>query len=51
MDLFAELHREGNTVVMVTHNPGIQRYFDRTIVLRDGGLDCEPPACSVGTPV
>ena len=30
MDLFAELHHEGNTIVMVTHNPEIQRYFDRT---------------------
>jgi putative ABC transport system ATP-binding protein len=39
MDLFAQLHREGNTIVMVTHNPEIQRYFDRTIVLRDGRLD------------
>ena len=34
MDLFARLHREGNTIVMVTHNPEIQRYFDRTIVLQ-----------------
>ena len=51
MDLFAELHREGNTIVMVTHNPEIQRYFDRTIVLRDGALDCELPACPVDTPV
>jgi putative ABC transport system ATP-binding protein len=51
MDLFAELHREGNTIVMVTHNPEIQRYFDRTIVLRDGRLDCELPACPVDTPI
>ena len=51
MDLFAELHREGNTIVMVTHNPEIQRYFDRTIVLRDGALDCELPACPADTPV
>jgi putative ABC transport system ATP-binding protein len=51
MDLFAELHREGNTIVMVTHNPEIQRYFDRTIVLRDGLLDCELPACPADTPV
>ena len=49
MDLFARLHREGNTIVMVTHNPEIQRYFDRTIVLRDGRLDCELPACAAGT--
>jgi putative ABC transport system ATP-binding protein len=38
MDLFAELHRDGNTIVMVTHNPEIQRFFDQTIVLRDGRL-------------
>jgi putative ABC transport system ATP-binding protein len=38
MDLFAELHRDGNTIVMVTHNPEIRRYFDQTIVLRDGRL-------------
>jgi putative ABC transport system ATP-binding protein len=41
MDLFAELHRDGNTIVMVTHNPEIQRYFDRTILLRDGRLDAD----------
>ena len=41
MDLFAELHAEGNTIVMVTHNAEIRRYFDRTIVLRDGRLDGE----------
>jgi len=51
MDVFAGLHREGITIVMVTHNPEIQRYFDRTIVLRDGRLDCELPACDVGTPL
>ncbi len=38
MDLFAELHYDGNTIVMVTHNPEIRRYFDQTIMLRDGHL-------------
>jgi putative ABC transport system ATP-binding protein len=51
MDVFAGLHREGITIVMVTHNPEIQRYFDRIIVLRDGRLDCELPACDVDTPL
>ena len=51
MDVFAGLHREGITIVMVTHNPEIQRYFDRIIVLRDGRLDCELPACAVDTPL
>jgi putative ABC transport system ATP-binding protein len=44
MDLFAALHAEGNTIVMVTHNQEIQRYFDRTIVLRDGRLDADVAA-------
>lgn len=51
MDLFATLNREGITIVMVTHNPEIQSYFDRTIVLRDGRLDCELPACAAETPL
>jgi putative ABC transport system ATP-binding protein len=51
MDLFATLNREGITIVMVTHNPEIQRYFDRTIVLRDGRLDCGLPACAGETPL
>ncbi len=51
MELFAELHREGNTIVMVTHNAEIQPYFDRTIVLRDGRLDCDLPRCAPHTPL
>jgi putative ABC transport system ATP-binding protein len=51
MDLLARLNDEGMTIVMVTHNPEVQRYFDRTIVLRDGRLDCELPACAVDTPL
>jgi putative ABC transport system ATP-binding protein len=51
MDLFARLNGEGMTVVMVTHNPEIQRYFDRTIVMKDGRVDCELPACAADTPL
>ena len=36
MGLFRELNREGQTVIMVTHNPENCSYADRTIVLRDG---------------
>lgn len=36
MQLFKELNRKGQTVVMVTHNPDNCRYADRTIQLRDG---------------
>ncbi len=36
MRLFAELAREGKTVLMVTHERDISRFFTRTITLADG---------------
>ena len=30
------LHREGRTIIFVTHNPGLSQYSSRTIRLRDG---------------
>lgn len=36
MTLFRRLNDEGQTVVMVTHNPENSTYADRTIHLRDG---------------
>ncbi|MGH9462637.1 MAG: ABC transporter ATP-binding protein [Vicinamibacteria bacterium] len=36
--LFNELHREGHTILLVTHNPEIAERMDRTIVLRDGQI-------------
>jgi putative ABC transport system ATP-binding protein len=36
MALFRELNDAGQTVVMVTHNPGNGAYSDRTIHLKDG---------------
>jgi len=36
MQLFADLAREGKTVVMVTHERDLSRYFTRTITLSDG---------------
>lgn len=34
--LFQELHRQGRTIIFVTHNPEIAQYSGRTITLRDG---------------
>lgn len=34
--LFQKLHREGRTIIFVTHNPDISKYASRTIVLKDG---------------
>jgi putative ABC transport system ATP-binding protein len=36
MSLFGELHRQGRTIVLVTHEPDIARYAERTIHLKDG---------------
>jgi putative ABC transport system ATP-binding protein len=41
MALFRALNRSGQTVVMVTHNPGNCAYADRTILLRDGRVVVE----------
>jgi len=34
--LFRKLHRQGQTIVMVTHNPEAAAYADRVIHIRDG---------------
>ena len=36
--LFQDLHRQGRTIIFVTHNPDIARYSSRNIMLRDGKI-------------
>lgn len=38
MDALTEVHRDGTTIVMVTHDPGVAARGDRVIYLRDGTL-------------
>jgi putative ABC transport system ATP-binding protein len=38
IQLFANLAREGKTVVMVTHERDLSRYFTRSIILSDGAV-------------
>jgi putative ABC transport system ATP-binding protein len=38
LKLFQELHREGKTIVFVTHNNEIASFSERNIVLRDGKI-------------
>jgi putative ABC transport system ATP-binding protein len=38
MELFVELHRQGMTVVLVTHDAGIARYAERVVTFRDGNI-------------
>ncbi|HET7827375.1 MAG TPA: ABC transporter ATP-binding protein [Candidatus Saccharimonadales bacterium] len=36
MELLAEIHRQGNTILLVTHNPELTRYASRVIYMYDG---------------
>jgi putative ABC transport system ATP-binding protein len=44
MELLRELHQEGATICMVTHDPRYARHADRTIYLFDGKVVDELPA-------
>ncbi|MGB4832402.1 MAG: ATP-binding cassette domain-containing protein, partial [Chitinophagales bacterium] len=39
MELFEEIHRKGNTVIIVTHEEDIARYAHRIIRIRDGIIE------------
>jgi len=36
MALLIALNGEGQTIIMVTHNPGVTRFASRTIHVKDG---------------
>ena len=36
MQLFIRLHEDGQTVILVTHEPGIARYAHRVVTFLDG---------------
>jgi putative ABC transport system ATP-binding protein len=36
MELLAEIHRQGNTVLLVTHNPELTRHANRVLYMPDG---------------
>jgi len=41
MGLFARLHIEGNTIIVVTHEPDIAKHANRVIYIRDGKIEKE----------
>lgn len=36
-----DLHREGNTIIMVTHNPNLLEFASRVIYMRDGKIESD----------
>jgi ABC-type lipoprotein export system ATPase subunit len=46
MEELADIHRQGNTIIMVTHNPDVAIYADRIIQMVDGQVasDSKQPA-------
>jgi putative ABC transport system ATP-binding protein len=43
MRVFAELSADGQTVIMVTHEPNIAAHARRVVVLRDGRIESDDP--------
>ncbi len=43
MELFEKIHSEGNTIIVVTHEPDISRHAHRIIRLRDGLIESDEP--------
>ncbi len=41
MSLFDRLHKQGNTVILITHEQDVARYADRIIHIRDGKIEKE----------
>ena len=41
MNLFADIHTQGNTIVLVTHEEEIARYAHRIVRLRDGSIESD----------
>ncbi|MCP8900418.1 ABC transporter ATP-binding protein [Gilvimarinus sp. HB14] len=39
MELFSELHRAGQTIILVTHEPEIAEYAQKVIHMRDGKIE------------
>lgn len=44
MKLLEEIHENGNTIILVTHEEEIARYARRVVKLRDGQVDSDMPA-------
>ncbi len=50
MDTLARLHREGKTVILVTHEQELTAYAQRVITLRDGSIISDERPSAAGRP-
>ncbi len=41
MEELSDLHKKGNTIIMVTHNPNLTTYASRVITMLDGQIDTD----------
>jgi len=44
MDLLRDLHREGRTIIVVTHDATVAAYAERALLIRDGVLQAQEEA-------
>ena len=44
MEELSDLHKRGNTIIMVTHNPRLTSYASRVITMLDGKIDTDTAA-------
>ena len=44
IELFRQLHRSGNTILLITHNPDVAKIADRMVHIFDGKVYEEEPA-------
>lgn len=41
MEELSDIHKQGNTIIMVTHNPALTTYASRVITMLDGQIDTD----------
>ena len=44
MAILQKLHKQGKTIILITHDPNIAQYADRTVLLRDGRISKDEEA-------
>ncbi len=51
MEELSDLHKQGNTIIMVTHNPNLTTYASRVITMLDGRIDTDTFRLPVTAPL